>query len=144
MSGPDEVLERWCDGKGAIIGVAGGLCTIPLFALSLLADTTVRTERLFLPLVFGLVFGISGAGIGAVAGACIGEYRLHSRLRRGFLGAIVMGSFGALMTYLEFDMYFNFGNVERLSPLIVVQDLIIPVLAGFAGGVMVGMMNERR
>jgi hypothetical protein len=54
-----------------------------------------------------------------------------------------MGCIGAMMACLDFDMYLRFGNLERLSPLlIVVQDLVIPILAGIAGGGLAASLSE--
>jgi hypothetical protein len=135
--------------RGAFIGLLGGLFTGPMILLLMLIDSTVRPgqrsgeELVFLPIGMGVIYAIHGAGLGAAGGACVRANRLQSRRRCIVSGMIVMGFVGVVMAFLDFDSYLRFGNLERLSPLlIVVQDLVIPILAGIAGGGLAASLSE--
>jgi hypothetical protein len=135
--------------RGAFIGLLGGLLTGPMILFLMLIDSRVRPgqrsgeELVFVPVAGAVVCRINGAGLGAVAGAFAGASLLQSRRRCIFSGMIVMGFVGVVMAFLDFDSYLRFGNLERLSPLlIVVQDLVIPILAGIAGGGLAASLSE--
>jgi hypothetical protein len=136
-------------GRGALIGLIGGLLTGPtmlvwlLIYAALLPDGKSMGPTLVLgPIVGGAPATAFGIVLGTIAGAVAGLNRARLEGLRAcvLFGVILMGFIGTLWTFVMYS-----ESAERFvasATMIIGMGVPSPILAGMAAGALVAMLNK--
>lgn len=135
-------------GRGALIGLLGGLFTAVAMLLFLFVYSAIQPEAhigstaVLAPLSGGIWYTVLGLILGAVGGAVAESVGFTARgpLRCGFFGAILMGAIGLLSLLNSY-----YASPERFarSPMLVVGLCVVCAILGGAGsGAIVGMFSR--
>jgi hypothetical protein len=141
---PDE--KRWFSAalKGALIGLVGGLLSGPMILAWLLIECSLKTyspeggSLFFVPFLGGACLTVVGTGLGACVGAIIGAsgIRLGHVRASTFFGMVLFGFIGTL--WVSCICLSARPDVKHSASLLIGELIIAPLIAGAAGGALIG------